>query len=141
MSPKFSTSNNCLSVDPSNAVKDPSPGPFSISYFDKTDASGYYVKENLVFSGTTVTSVVLAVATDTPDESYGVMGIGLDEGEVATTKYPGFINTLRNRGVIGKRAYSIFLNSLGESDTTRTLLSMFTDPRADIGIQPPPLAR
>lgn len=86
----------------------------NIEYFDGTKDQGYYVTDDVVIAGTTVTSAVVGVATTTPDRSYSIFGIGLDGLEAVSNPYPNFIDDLWAQGIITTRGYSLYLDDLGE---------------------------
>lgn len=48
---------------------------------------------------------------NTADLTYGIMGIGFDSDEAAQTIYPNIIDKFYTEGLIGARAYSLYLVS------------------------------
>ena len=70
-----------------------------------------------------IENVTLAVVTDLtywPSLEPGVMGIGLDTGEVATESgaapHPGLLDHMVDQGLINTRTYSLWLDALSESN-------------------------
>lgn len=109
-----------LADDPSKSTTGVDLPDFG-NFFDNYSApnsvvTGYYVSDTLTVAGVPVPQVILAVATEagTGDPAGGIMGIGLDNLEdIAQTTaepYPGFIDMLKNNGLINVRAYSLFLD-------------------------------
>ena len=93
-------------------------GDFSITYFDNSGATGYYVGDTVSIGSATVTNVTLGVATSSTDMSnrYSVMGIGLDATQSSSVKHAGFIDNLYDQGLIASHSYSIYLDDI-ESNT------------------------
>jgi hypothetical protein len=83
---------------------------FQISYVDGSEVSGYYFKDDLTIAGATVDSLQMGLAS-TSDIEYGIMGIGFTAGESSSTKYPNIIDELYSQGLIGAKAYSLYLVS------------------------------
>ncbi|KIY03182.1 uncharacterized protein Z520_01649 [Fonsecaea multimorphosa CBS 102226] len=96
----------------STYVDDSSIGEFSVSYFDGTAASGYYIEDTMELGSATVTGVTFAVATSAASTERGIMGIGLQGLEGSAVKYPEFLDDLHTQGFIDRRSYSIYLDDL-----------------------------
>lgn len=94
---------------------------FEISYLDGTGASGDYVSDTLNIAGVTVKGVQMGLANKATMGS-GLMGIGYSENEASNGAskeepfvYPNIIDTMLLQGLISRRAYSLYLNSLQSS--------------------------
>lgn len=72
--------------------------------------SGFYFTDDITVGGAKVETVQMALAT-TASLSYGIMGIGFDADEAAQTLYPNIIDKFYTEGLIGARAYSLYLVS------------------------------
>lgn len=67
----------------------------------------------------TISGLRMALATQNASPENGVLGIGLPIQESVairnrTAVYPNLVDVMYSTGVIGKRAYSVYLNSLCE---------------------------
>lgn len=87
--------------------------PFSITYGDRTTAQGTYYQDTIALgtckSCAKVTGAQFASATKNT-AGFGVFGIGLTSNEATSNEYPNFIELLKSQNLIGKRAYSLYLN-------------------------------
>jgi hypothetical protein len=69
-------------------------------------------------NGVSAKDIVIGVATHAAegDPTGGIMGIGLPQNEASVVHsgivYPGYIDKLKDEGIIGVRAYSIYLNAI-----------------------------
>lgn len=89
---------------------------FSVSYEDKTGASGNIATDTLTVSGVSIDGVQFGVAYSS-GSALGVIGLGYAAGEqgvrqTSATPYPTFPKQLVNHGLINLNAYSLFLNDL-----------------------------
>ncbi|KAH8895290.1 acid protease [Thozetella sp. PMI_491] len=93
---------------------------FDITYLDGSSAKGYYFEDTLKFSsdGASVSSLQMGLATSGSDVSTGIMGIGFEGNEAAKTEYENVIDKMFTSGVIGSRAYSLYLDDLDDSSGT-----------------------
>ncbi|KAI1609292.1 aspartic peptidase domain-containing protein, partial [Exophiala viscosa] len=107
--------------DPSashTAIERDDLGILNISYVSTSGVTGFYVSDTLETNGVSATNIVIGVATDfnSGDPRGGIMGIGLPQGEASILnsgiEYPGYIDQLKAEGLIGVRAYSIYLNAI-----------------------------
>lgn len=86
------------------------PDVFNIKYTDGTTSKGYYYKDDVTFSGVTLSAAQFAVA-NTTTALYGMIGIGMDTEEAAKKKYPSFTDLLVLQGLIEQNYYSLYLGS------------------------------
>ncbi|KAH8657667.1 aspartic peptidase domain-containing protein [Xylariales sp. PMI_506] len=97
---------------------------FDIEYVDGSTVSGYYFEDDLTIAGATVDSLQMGLA-DTSDIEYGIMGIGFTADESASTLYPNIIDEFYSQGLIGAKAYSLYLADRNQDDlssSTGTIL-------------------
>lgn len=99
------------------------PDFFSIGYVDRSGASGYYYTDTVAL-GTCkncakVKNFQFADATQVAG-SFGILGLSLIPGEMASNKYPNFIYALKSQGLIDTAGFSVYLNQ--DSADTGTIL-------------------
>lgn len=87
---------------------------FDIEYVDGSTVDGYYFTDTVVLAGATIDTVQMGLA-DESDITYGIMGIGFESDESAQTLYPNIIDKFYTSGLIGARAYSLYLDDLEAS--------------------------
>jgi hypothetical protein len=87
-------------------------GSFETSYFDQSSVSGYYITDTVSIGSATVTDVILAVATSSSINSFGILGLGLQGLESSSVKHPELLDNLYSQGFISSRSYSIYLDDL-----------------------------
>ena len=92
---------------------------FSVSYEDKTGASGNIATDTLTVSGVSIDGVQFGVAYSS-GSALGVIGLGYAAGEqgvrqASAAPYPTFPEQLVNHGLINLNAYSLFLNDLSSA--------------------------
>ena len=85
------------------------PDGFKIVYLDGGSASGDYMSDRLVIDGATIQSLQMAYVTRAV-RGTGVLGLGFSISERAAAKYPNIIDQMANQGLIGCKAYSLYLN-------------------------------
>lgn len=90
---------------------------FDIEYVDGSGVEGYYFTDNVELAGATIDTVQMGLA-DTSDIDYGIMGVGFEADESASTLYPNIIDKFYTSGQIGARAYSLYLDDLDSSSGT-----------------------
>ncbi|KAK3336636.1 aspartic peptidase domain-containing protein [Cercophora scortea] len=114
---------------------------FQIQYLDGSVASGDYISDNFSIGDVTIKSLQMGYATETV-RGTGILGIGFSANEATTKTYPNLIDELFNQGLIGSKAYSLYLNDrrsdagnilLGGIDTDKYIgkldvLPIVTDP-------------
>lgn len=83
---------------------------FDISYVDGSSVQGYYFKDTLSIGGADISDLQMGLAS-TSDLEYGIMGIGFPSNEAAETTYPNIIDKFYSEGLIGAKAYSLYLVS------------------------------
>jgi hypothetical protein len=82
---------------------------FKITYLDGGTASGDYISDDFTIGGITVKSLQMAYVTKAVRGS-GILGLGFSASERAATKYPNIIDEMANQGLIGCKAFSLYLN-------------------------------
>lgn len=87
---------------------------FEIEYVDGSEVAGYYFSDTVELAGAQIDTVQMGLA-DESDVTYGIMGIGFEENESAATLYPNIIDKFFTEGLIGSRAYSLYLDDLDSS--------------------------
>lgn len=83
---------------------------FDISYVDGSSVQGFYFTDDIEIGGATIDSLQMGLA-NTSDIYYGILGIGFPLNEAAATTYPNIIDKFYSEGLIGAKAYSLFLVS------------------------------
>lgn len=89
---------------------------FNTSFADKTGVSGPFIKEDIVIGDIKIKQQIMGYGTTT-STNLGIMGLAFDALEstndgVSNITYPSFLDNLVTQGVINKRIFSLFLNSL-----------------------------
>lgn len=88
----------------------------AISVNDDYEVSGIWGKDTVSFGNATLTNVTFGVALDSDSDSFGVLGLGLKNGESSylydDETYDNFPFELKNQGYINKVVYSIYDNYL-----------------------------
>lgn len=87
---------------------------FDIEYVDGSAIDGYYFTDTVEIGGATIDTVQMGLA-DESDVTYGIAGIGFPSNEAAATPYPNLIDRFYEEGLIGSRAYSLYLDDLDSS--------------------------
>ncbi|KAK4102275.1 acid protease, partial [Parathielavia hyrcaniae] len=82
---------------------------FKITYLDGAVAAGDYILDDFSIGGATVKSLQMAYVTKTV-RGTGILGLGFSISERAATKYPNIMDEMANQGLIGSKAYSLYLN-------------------------------
>ncbi|KAJ4393137.1 hypothetical protein N0V93_002344 [Gnomoniopsis smithogilvyi] len=90
---------------------------FDIEYVDGSGVEGYYFTDTVELAGATIDTVQMGLA-DESDIEYGIMGVGFEADESAATLYPNIIDKFYSSGLIGARAYSLYLDDLDSSSGT-----------------------
>lgn len=119
-------------------------GRFYIKYSDESFADGFWAKEKLRINGIDISTLQFGVADYATVPVGGVLGIGFPRREsvkgydnAPNEFYPNFPQVLKNEGVIGVAAYSMFLNEVssdagsilfGAVDPTKYTGSLYTFP-------------
>lgn len=86
---------------------------FDIEYVDGSGVDGYYFTDDLTIGGAKIETLQMGLAS-TSDISYGIMGVGFDADESTSNIYPNVIDKFYTEGLIGARAYSLYLVSSAE---------------------------
>ncbi|KAL6945288.1 hypothetical protein ACO0QE_002738 [Hanseniaspora vineae] len=99
------------------------PTDFAIQYLDGSQAQGIYFTDSFLINGILAPNITGALAMET-DMTMGILGLSFEASESSSRNansslqftYPNFLSSLKNSGVIAKVAYSLFLNSLEQSE-------------------------
>ncbi|RCK57714.1 Candidapepsin [Candida viswanathii] len=83
---------------------------FAIEYLDGSTSLGGFYLDTVGFSGVSVRDQKFGVA-DTTSVNMGILGIGFASHESNGEGYDNVPVTLKKQGVIGKNAYSLYLNA------------------------------
>ena len=83
---------------------------FDIKYGDGSYAKGKLYKDTVGIGGVSVRDQLFANVWSTSARK-GILGIGFQSGEATEFDYDNLPISLRNQGIIGKAAYSLYLNS------------------------------
>ncbi|KAK9446944.1 aspartic peptidase domain-containing protein [Limtongia smithiae] len=111
----------------SSTYSDSSTADFSITYADGSTASGAYVQDTLKISNVTITDFTFGLATSSSTSTLGVLGVGFDADEAATTTYENLPDRLYSDGAIAVKAYSLWLNDADASEGTLLFGGIDTD--------------
>jgi hypothetical protein len=99
-------------------------GVFRIKYVDGTQISGDYMSDTFGIAGLSVGNMTMGLARkaweqDPNGQFEGIVGLGFEMGEAVFSQtrqtYPNLVSKLKNRGAIGSRSYSLWLNDKGRS--------------------------
>ena len=121
---------NCFdSYDPRNSSSyaESVPNGFEVAYGDGSGASGDYITDTININGVSITNQTIGLALKS-DIQYGLMGVGFrgtegscGEGGSAAAQqsstycYPTIIDNMLDQKKINSRAFSLYLNDLGQS--------------------------
>ncbi|KAF6831805.1 aspartic endopeptidase [Colletotrichum musicola] len=90
---------------------------FDITYLDTRSMQGDYIADTVKIDGKTVTNQQLGLAIRTV-KGTGLMGLGFSEGVATRRKYPTLLDNMVLQKVIGRKAFSVWLNDLSSSEGT-----------------------
>ncbi|OHE91177.1 eukaryotic aspartyl protease [Colletotrichum orchidophilum] len=90
---------------------------FDITYLDGKNIRGDYIQDAVSIHGKTVTDQQLGLAFQTV-KGTGLIGLGFSQTVAAKRKYPTILDNMVTQGVIGRKAFSIWLNDLSSSEGT-----------------------
>jgi len=97
-------------------------GAFNISYVSPgSGVRGDYFLDNFVIGPVTVRNTTMAVASYSANVPMGILGIDYNTRESWAQRhapYPSVIDNMYTQGLIGTRAYSLWLDDLGASSGT-----------------------
>ncbi|KAK3345952.1 aspartic-type endopeptidase [Lasiosphaeria hispida] len=92
-------------------------GGFEIEYLDGSGASGDYFTDNINVGTLNVKGVQMGLARKSTS-SWGMLGIGYGSNVASSTPYLSIIDQMLKQGLIGIKAYSLYLNDLEASTGT-----------------------
>ncbi|KAK0724210.1 aspartic peptidase domain-containing protein, partial [Lasiosphaeris hirsuta] len=93
------------------------PGGFEIEYLDGSGASGDYFTDDINVGTLNVKAVQMGLALRSTS-SWGMLGIGYGSNVASSTPYLSIVEQMLKQGLIGIKAYSLFLNDLEASTGT-----------------------
>ncbi|PSR75427.1 aspartic peptidase domain-containing protein [Coniella lustricola] len=111
------SSSTCLSTfdySSSSTFKNLSKA-FDIEYVDGSGVDGYYFTDTLSVAGASISTLEMGLAETSNSLTYGIMGVGFESDEAAATLYPNVIDKFYSEGLIGSRAFSLYLDDLQSS--------------------------
>lgn len=77
---------------------------------DGTGAEGDYIKDDFYVGGATIKQLQMGLATNSTIPA-GIMGIGFATNEASRIQYPNIMEVFVDQGLIGSKAYSLYLVS------------------------------
>ncbi|UNI15918.1 hypothetical protein JDV02_002402 [Purpureocillium takamizusanense] len=99
----------------SSTFKTVAQDAFNISYLDQRSVRGDYFNDTVTINGKTINGQRLGLPRNTTPGS-GVLGLGLSAGVAAEQQYPAIVEHMAAEGVIGRAAFSLYLNH-SQADT------------------------
>ena len=99
--------------------------PFFTQFGDSSKYNGTFYKDTVNIGGGTLENVQFGVTTKTADlvqddqgfTAVGLIGVGFESNEATNIydnyEYPNIITELYNNGLIGAKAFSLYLNGQG----------------------------
>ncbi|KAK1513547.1 eukaryotic aspartyl protease [Colletotrichum costaricense] len=90
---------------------------FDITYLDGKNIKGDYISDVVSINGKTVKDQQLGLAIQTV-KGTGLIGLGFSQTVATKRKYPTILDNMVTQGVIGRKAFSIWLNDLSSSEGT-----------------------
>lgn len=90
---------------------------FEIRYMDGSGASGFYFTDHINVGGLSVSDVQMGYA-ERSTSAWGMLGIGYARNSAAREEYPSLMDQMHDQGLIGTKAYSLYLNDLEASTGT-----------------------
>jgi hypothetical protein len=92
-------------------------GSFQIQYGTQgSNVQGDYISDTFTVGGATVKQATMAVAYEVSEVPTGIMGVGFASNEAIVSEggkaYNSIVDTMVSEGVIGSKAYSLWLNDL-----------------------------
>ncbi|KAK8122161.1 aspartic-type endopeptidase [Apiospora sp. TS-2023a] len=85
---------------------------FKIEYGDQSNVSGNWIKDNLAIGGATLKNLQMGLATTVNMVHTGILGLGLRANEAAPGGYPNIMDVFYDQGLIGTKAFSLYLNAV-----------------------------
>ncbi|KAJ6440600.1 endoplasmic reticulum mannosyl-oligosaccharide 1,2-alpha-mannosidase [Purpureocillium lavendulum] len=93
----------------SSTFKTVAQNAFNLSYLDQRSVRGDYFNDTIRINGKDVKQQRLGLPRNMIPGS-GVMGLGLSSGVAADQTYPAIVDHMAAEGVIGRAAFSLYLN-------------------------------
>ncbi|EQB56222.1 eukaryotic aspartyl protease [Colletotrichum gloeosporioides Cg-14] len=90
---------------------------FDITYLDARNIQGDYISDTVNINGKKVSSQQLGLAIQTVKGS-GLMGLGFSTGVSTRRSYPTILDNMVSQNLIGRKAFSLWLNDLSSSEGT-----------------------
>ncbi|KAK8016174.1 acid protease [Apiospora rasikravindrae] len=85
---------------------------FNITYQDGTRATGNMINDTLRIGGATIKSLEMGLTTTVTNPISGILGLGPRAGEASPGDYPNIMDLFYDQGLIGTKAFSLYLNTL-----------------------------
>lgn len=90
--------------------------PAHMQYFDGRSFRGFMAKEQVIIHGSVISNAnVVVVKTPRPNHprirpDSGYLGLGLEEGEMVSPRYPNLLSQMRQQGLIRRRAFGVYID-------------------------------
>jgi hypothetical protein len=81
---------------------------FKIQYADGSGAQGIYMTDDFTIGGATLSQLEMGLGEEATINS-GLIGLGYDTNEAASRVYPNILDVFQSQGLIGTKAYSLYL--------------------------------
>lgn len=90
--------------------------PAHLKYMDQKTFDGFMAKEQVIIHGSVISNANVGVIEYPkptspyirPDEGY--LGLGLEEGEMVSPRYPNILSQMRQQGLIRRRAFGVYID-------------------------------
>ncbi|KAL3301715.1 eukaryotic aspartyl protease [Colletotrichum asianum] len=104
---------------------------FDATYGDTSNVQGDYISDTININGTKVLSQQLGLGIRTHRGELfmgtGIMGLGLSKGLSTNQSYPTILDNMVSQNLIGRKVFSLWLNSLSSSEGTLLLGGIDTE--------------
>ncbi|KAL0937359.1 aspartic endopeptidase [Colletotrichum truncatum] len=104
-------------TDKSSTYKLVTRNGFDITYLDSRNIQGDYISDTVVINGKKVSNQQLGLAIRTV-KGTGLMGLGFTKNVATRRSYPTILDNMVSQKVIGRKAFSLWLNDLTSSEGT-----------------------
>ncbi|KAF9879616.1 aspartic endopeptidase [Colletotrichum karsti] len=104
-------------ADESSTYKVVSRNSFDITYLDGKNIKGDYISDTISVNGKKVSNQQLGLAIHTVKGS-GLLGLGFSTGLSTRRSYPTVLDNMVSQKLIGRKAFSLWLNDLSSSEGT-----------------------
>jgi len=90
---------------------------FEIRYMDGSSAAGEYFTDHINIGGLSIQNLQMGLALEATS-SWGMLGIGYTKNTTTRKPFPSIVDQMFNQGLIGIKAYSLYLNDVEASTGT-----------------------